>query len=214
MHADVKGQFVLIPCHIPWLPLAIAELLLSEMKTSGKAKRVGVRITGDLGLAPGWIPWGPYSGLIVDLCKRLGVEVFAAYATACRRVGEALRRLGGRRLPVRRLASLPHPATCGYRQERRQAGGQRRRRLPAIWLPEKDLGRICSRGSRGHIEWSLHHHSCSWFCQVPALICSLVRCILLCLLWLHGVRCHVTDTAQTSTQGLAHGCDSSRAVHQ
>ncbi|GFH09178.1 hypothetical protein HaLaN_04276 [Haematococcus lacustris] len=79
MHAAVKEQFVLIPCHIPWLPLAIAEQLLSELKTAGMAERVGVRITGDLGLAPGWIPWGPYSRLIVDRCKRLGVEVVAAF---------------------------------------------------------------------------------------------------------------------------------------
>ncbi|KAL6752710.1 hypothetical protein V8C86DRAFT_2748590 [Haematococcus lacustris] len=49
------------------------------MVTARVARKVGVRITGLLGLHPGWETWGPYSGLIVDWCKRLGVEVVKAF---------------------------------------------------------------------------------------------------------------------------------------
>ncbi|KAL6746227.1 hypothetical protein V8C86DRAFT_2949970, partial [Haematococcus lacustris] len=68
-------QFVLLAFYLSWLPTDVAESLLNEMVTARVARKVGVRITGH----PGWETWGPYSGLIVDWCKRLGVEVVKAF---------------------------------------------------------------------------------------------------------------------------------------
>ncbi|GFH25518.1 hypothetical protein HaLaN_23497 [Haematococcus lacustris] len=79
MHEAFTRQFVLLALYLSWLPLDVAEHLLSEMVTTGVARRVGVRITWQLGLRPGWETWGPCCGLVVDWCKRLGVDAVSAF---------------------------------------------------------------------------------------------------------------------------------------
>ncbi|GFH09057.1 hypothetical protein HaLaN_04129 [Haematococcus lacustris] len=51
MHEAVTRQFELLVSYLSWLPLDVAEHLLSEMVTAGVARRIGVRITGQSGLA-------------------------------------------------------------------------------------------------------------------------------------------------------------------
>ncbi|GFH09404.1 hypothetical protein HaLaN_04533 [Haematococcus lacustris] len=95
MHDAVTRQFVLLAFYLSWLPIDVAEILLSEMVTARVARHTGVRITGQLGLRPGWETWGPYCGLVVDWCKRLGVEVVKAFV-AFNLSDQQLRWVGGR----------------------------------------------------------------------------------------------------------------------
>ncbi|GFH19532.1 hypothetical protein HaLaN_16489 [Haematococcus lacustris] len=150
MHEAVTRQFKLLALYLPWFPLDVAEHLLSEMVTAGVARHVGVRITGQLGLRPGWETWGPYCGLVVDWCKRQGVDVVSAFVTfnlsdqqlkwvggrfgvpqrlrECERWARSLQprrwRSGRSRLAVRRLICRPHRGTNSYRKEWWQLGGE------------------------------------------------------------------------------------------